>query len=284
LNIAKWGDASGSRFCKGNIDELKIWNRALSQSELQKYIYKMASLDDTSLALYLNFNHGIPNQDNGSGCPNSSPCVDYSIDQVGGNNGVLNNFSLFGNNSNWVKGALLPTVSWITEEGNAMSSTNTLTGLQGSGTENNRYLSGGYSSQKLLENLDGYIEYRFTSIEDMKQIFMFGLSETSNNQGYEEIMYGIGLQQLAQDGTMQMNIFENGVSKFVRKVYLGDIIRIHRSNNGEIIYEWEHEGESTILSGQNLIQSINNNVLIVDASLYRYGFYIKNLFVSENWR
>ncbi len=90
------GGWNGGRFFSGIIDEVRIWNRALKQCEIQNNMNGELPTGETGLAAYYKFNQGIA-QENNSG-------VFSLTDSSGnGNNGSLNNFGLAaGAISNWI--------------------------------------------------------------------------------------------------------------------------------------------------------------------------------------
>lgn len=79
----------------GSIDEVRIWNRALNQCEIQNNMNGELSSGQTGLLAYYQFNQGVANADN--------TAITTLIDDSGnGNNGTLTNFTLTGTTSNWV--------------------------------------------------------------------------------------------------------------------------------------------------------------------------------------
>ena len=81
----------------GKIDEVRIWNRVLSQTEIQNKINCELVAGQTGLIAYYKFNQGINNANNST--------ITTLTDSSGNNNtGTLNNFSLNGTISNWVAG------------------------------------------------------------------------------------------------------------------------------------------------------------------------------------
>ncbi len=93
---------------QGVLDELRIWNRPLSQCELRNNMLSCELSGDYNenynglssqqgLSAYYRFNQGLVNQNNASNA--------ILIDSSGnGNHGVLNNFALTATSSNWVGG------------------------------------------------------------------------------------------------------------------------------------------------------------------------------------
>jgi len=89
--------AGGSIPFYGKIDEVRIWEEARSQDQIQTSMMTVLCSPPAGLGLYLPFNEGDAAGDNSG--------VQIAEDLGPGNfNGTLNNFSLLGTNSNWVLG------------------------------------------------------------------------------------------------------------------------------------------------------------------------------------
>ena len=89
---------SGSaNWFKGNLDEVRIWTKALTLSEIQSNKDCEISAPAANLIGYYKLNQN-PVSCNAAG---STVLTDYSGNN---NNGTLNNFALTGNTSNWVTG------------------------------------------------------------------------------------------------------------------------------------------------------------------------------------
>lgn len=86
--------SAGNQPFDGSIDEVRIWNTARTQTEIQDNMDKEISPATAGLAAYYTFNQGIPDGDNTG--------LITVIDQAGTNNGTLTNFSLTGSASNYV--------------------------------------------------------------------------------------------------------------------------------------------------------------------------------------
>jgi Concanavalin A-like lectin/glucanases superfamily/Secretion system C-terminal sorting domain len=98
--IGEGGPGAGQYF-NGSIDEVRIWNVARTQAQIQASMNSAIS-SGTGLVAAYHFNQGTANGSNSS--------VTTLTDASGNNNnGTLNNFSLSGTNSNWVSGpSVLP--------------------------------------------------------------------------------------------------------------------------------------------------------------------------------
>ncbi|MEO8517460.1 MAG: LamG-like jellyroll fold domain-containing protein [Flavobacterium sp.] len=78
----------------GKLDEVRIWNRALPQAEIQNNMNCELPSGQTGLIAYYKFNQGIDNANNAA--------INTLTDASGNaNNGTLTNFALNGTSSNW---------------------------------------------------------------------------------------------------------------------------------------------------------------------------------------
>lgn len=83
----------------GTIDELRIWNRALSDCEINRTRFEQPLLDPSGLEARYDFNQGVSGTDNTG--------ITTLPDVVGGDqNGTLQNFALTGAVSNWVSSTI----------------------------------------------------------------------------------------------------------------------------------------------------------------------------------
>lgn len=98
LNIGRRID--GSRFFDGSIDEVRVYDYAKSDSAVAADMNKQFCSFPSGLKAYYRLNDGTANSNNTGN--NTASC-----EITGANNGVLNNFSLSGNSSNWVSGPSL---------------------------------------------------------------------------------------------------------------------------------------------------------------------------------
>lgn len=98
LIIGDWASLNwGTRNFPGKIDEVKIWNVAKSQSEIQSGMNAEMCSIPSSLVAYYNFEEGIADSNNSG--------LSSLIDQTtNGNDGTLSNFLLTSATSNWTQG------------------------------------------------------------------------------------------------------------------------------------------------------------------------------------
>jgi len=106
---------------KGVIDEIRVWNRALSQCEIVNNMQSCELSSDYNenynglssqlgLSAYYRFNQGLLNQNNSA----HNVLVDSSGN---GNHGVLNNFDLTSTTSNWAQGKVYGVCSYFVPPG-----------------------------------------------------------------------------------------------------------------------------------------------------------------------
>jgi len=96
IGKSNWGDPGANAI----FDELRIWNIARTQTEIQSSMNMELAGNEPGLVAYYNFNEGVAGEINTS--------VTSLIDKTAnGYNSTLNNFTLSGTTSNWVTGAPL---------------------------------------------------------------------------------------------------------------------------------------------------------------------------------
>lgn len=93
------------RYWNGIIDEIRVWGRTLSASELYSNMnQEFCSRQASDLRAYYKFSQGTANANNST----QTSVIDYSLFQ---NNATLSGFALTGSSSNYVNGASLQTDS-----------------------------------------------------------------------------------------------------------------------------------------------------------------------------
>ena len=91
--------AGGNIPFSGKIDEVRIWDYARTQTEIQASMNSEFCAIPTGLVAYFKFNQGV------AGGTNTG--LNTALNASGSNNGTLTNFALSGSNSNWVTGKSL---------------------------------------------------------------------------------------------------------------------------------------------------------------------------------
>ncbi|MCB9002059.1 MAG: leucine-rich repeat protein [Bacteroidales bacterium] len=115
--------ASDLYYFKGAIDELRVWNSALSQSQIEANMYNDIENPETTdgLMLYYQFNQGTAGG-------NNATITSLNDASASAQNGTLSNFALTGSASNWVEGChdILNVSSFEVSIGAAANSTDTV--------------------------------------------------------------------------------------------------------------------------------------------------------------
>ncbi|MCB0595114.1 MAG: DUF11 domain-containing protein, partial [Phaeodactylibacter sp.] len=100
-----------SEFMNGKLDEVRIWNVARTQAEIQAGLCGELSLPQTGLLAYYQFNHGVADADN-TGINTLANSVN-----TGAYPGILNNFALNGAVSNWTEAFKYTPIRYVKEGG-----------------------------------------------------------------------------------------------------------------------------------------------------------------------
>ena len=118
----------------GNIDEVRIWSRALTQVEIQNNMNCELPSGQTNLLAYYRFNQGF------DGANNST--INTLTDSSGNNyNGTLNGFALSGTSSNWLAGSPINTINAPTANAQTFCNAATVANLVASGTNIKWYVA-----------------------------------------------------------------------------------------------------------------------------------------------
>lgn len=99
-------------FFDGSLDEVRVWNVARTQAQIQAGMYTTISPSSTGLVAYYSFNIGSP--------AGTNTGLSTLVDQTSNNNaGTLTNFALSGNTSNWLESyaMVIPTTTAATAIG-----------------------------------------------------------------------------------------------------------------------------------------------------------------------
>jgi len=97
----------------GDIDEFRLWNIALTQSQIQAHMNGEICAPPSNLVLYYTMNDGVAD---GSNSSNTT-----LTDHAGTNNGTVQNFNLSGSSSNWTYGQNLSQTMYDTVVATACS-------------------------------------------------------------------------------------------------------------------------------------------------------------------
>jgi len=97
----------------GDIDEFRLWNTALTETQIQAHMMGEICAPSSNLVLYYTMNDGVAD---GSNSSNTT-----LTDHAGSNNGTLQNFNLSGSSSNWTYGQNLSQTAYDTVVATACS-------------------------------------------------------------------------------------------------------------------------------------------------------------------
>ena len=97
---------NGSPFSlNGTLDEIGLWSRALTASEIQCLYHSPIDTNSADLKLYFDFNQGVRNGNNAG--------ITTLTDKMGNINGTINSLAMSGTTSNFVPGA--PNTGYIAQ-------------------------------------------------------------------------------------------------------------------------------------------------------------------------
>ena len=99
-SIGAWLGDGGGQYFNGNIDEFRVWNVALSATDIANTM-NCEAMSQPELVTYYKFNQGFDYVSNTS--------VTTLTDSAGSNTGTLTNFALTGATSNWKAGSTITT-------------------------------------------------------------------------------------------------------------------------------------------------------------------------------
>lgn len=95
--LGAWLGDGGGQYFNGNIDEFRVWNYALSPTDIQNTMNCELQASQTNIVTNYKFNQGFNNSDN--------TAITTLIDNTGGYNGTLTNFAKTGTVSNFASGS-----------------------------------------------------------------------------------------------------------------------------------------------------------------------------------
>lgn len=136
-------------FFPGNIDEVRVWGRALCGDEIAARKNCHLSGNEPNLLAYYPFNQGQASGNNSS--------VNFLTDASGNNNtGTLNNFALMGSASNWINstngvtGTCTPFTASVTISGNTVSCKGNTLALNASGAASYTWSPGNQTGAQII--------------------------------------------------------------------------------------------------------------------------------------
>lgn len=126
LGIGNGSVIDQSQSFNGSIDEVRVWNKALTETEIKSTMYNELTSNEDGLLVYYNFNQGNAGSDN----TDISSIKDLSGN---GNDGILYNFDLNNTSSNFVESFAMvaPTSQAATNIGSTTFTANWLAPVTG---------------------------------------------------------------------------------------------------------------------------------------------------------
>ena len=96
LHLGKWNDPYSNRYFKGSLDEVRIWNIQLTQTQIQAGMYQEIDPATAGLQAYYKFSEGIAEGNN--------TAITTTLDATANTrNGTLNGFAKTGSASNYTE-------------------------------------------------------------------------------------------------------------------------------------------------------------------------------------
>ncbi|WP_053977173.1 LamG-like jellyroll fold domain-containing protein [Mangrovimonas xylaniphaga] len=95
IRLGKRVDGAG--LFEGDMDEVRVWNIALTEAQIKSRMNVELCGDETGLVIYYPFGEGTPGEDN-------TGITTLTDKSTTGDDATLNNFALSGTESNWVEG------------------------------------------------------------------------------------------------------------------------------------------------------------------------------------
>jgi hypothetical protein len=142
---------------EGSIDEVRVWSKALSSTEIQSTLTCELTGSQTNLVAYYKLDAGFVNQNNAG--------IITAIDASGNNlNGTLNGFALSGSTSNWTTGAITTSCNSCANPTPIISANGPTTFCSGGSVTLSANTGAGYSYQWKLNgnNISGATNSSYT--------------------------------------------------------------------------------------------------------------------------
>ena len=170
--IGAWLGSGGGQYFNGNIDEFRVWNVALSATDIANTM-NCEAMSQPELVTYYKFNQGY------DGVSNTSTTT--LLDSAGSNNGTLTNFALTGATSNWKAGSTVATGNTCTVLQNESFNVSTNFKIYPNPTKN-------------IVNIDVLnLDNALVEVYDIngRQLFTQKLNNTTNNVNIENLAAGV---------------------------------------------------------------------------------------------
>ncbi|RKD13761.1 hypothetical protein BCY91_09350 [Pelobium manganitolerans] len=249
-----------------SLDELRIWNFAKTETQIQDQKDVEVSPSSPGLVRYYDFNQGVAGGNNAS--------VTTLIERVGGNtNGTLNNFTLSGATSNWVGGAPVNNVLpvklsgfWVkTAATGAILEWQTSLEQNHSGFEiyrsgdDKQFVKIGQISASLNSSLPAF-NYSFTDKSPLNGNNYYKLVQVDDNGTATEL----GLKQVTFNlQPLTLNLYPNPVKTQLTFTVAstGEVLRIYNVMGKQMFWQLINQQQN----------SINVAALAPGTYVYRYG-------------
>ncbi|MEC4005945.1 LamG-like jellyroll fold domain-containing protein, partial [Flavobacterium sp. SUN052] len=105
--LGGWPGSGGGRYLNGAIEDFRIWNTALNNTDISSRRFCELNGNESGLFAYYKFNQGLNAVDN------TSVTSLINSTATSGLNGTLANFTLTGTTSNWLSGSPVTTGSFV---------------------------------------------------------------------------------------------------------------------------------------------------------------------------
>ncbi|MBK9477263.1 MAG: T9SS type A sorting domain-containing protein [Bacteroidetes bacterium] len=237
--IGRRNDANN--YFSGQIDEVRVWNIAKSQTQIAADMNLRMCPPTTGLVAYFKFDQGTASGTN-AGLTSLTNAANAA------NNGTLTNFSLSGASSNWVLGnATIVFNPTATQAGTSISASIPSANYQWINCANNSTVAGATSQTFTPINTGSYAVI----------VSKNGCSDTSNC-----VTMSVSVNELAQSNKVSM--YPNPTSSYLQLEFT------------DISFSQQSTIDIINLQGKLVYSTLNNNQpkLSIDMKAFPAGFYI----------
>jgi len=203
-------DATGSMNFPGVLDELRFWNTAVSQSQIQANMNKEISATTANLVAYYRFNQGI--------LGGTNTAITTLVDQVAAQSGTMFNYAKAGATSNFVTGYGAISVLAIKEGSFTASKKGTAVQLDWNGLSEDGASSlftiersnNGIDFRRIGESISGIRQgesfYSFTDLSPLSAINYYRVKSTDVNG---RISYSHTIAVVMNKGMGSLQLYPN---------------------------------------------------------------------------